>query len=318
MALNIIVGVLGVLLLIVAVVTKAYRQEEKLKPIKGLWLVGLLGVGLFIFAFSFSIIPTGYTGVRSTFGQINDRTASTGFNFKLPFVEKIEKVNNKQQDITYEGQIWSETQERTAIYYDGVTVTYQINGERSAWIYANVSNYKDGLLSQPLVASAIKESSKRLSDTDATNRGIIEPAAQAAIQASVDEKYGEGAVIINKVTISSADFEESYNQAIAEKQNAQLEYERQQIENKKKVEAAEADAKVKTTAAQAEADATLIKAQAEAQANEILAQSLSDDIFMQKMLEKWDGQLPKVTGGTGSFMDVTGMVEGTAEQKAED
>ena len=193
-------------------------------------------VFLFVLSSSFVIIPTGYTGVRSTFGQIDEVTVQNGFNWKLPFVQSVEVVNNKQQDIGFEGQVWSETSERTAIYYEAITVTYQINPEKSAWIYANVSNYKDALVSQNLVASAIKASSKSLSDTDATNRSVIEPLAMENIQRSLDEKYGENVVYVNKVTISNADFEDSYNAAIAAKQQAQLNAEQQAIENQRAIE----------------------------------------------------------------------------------
>lgn len=253
------------------------------------------GLVVCIVSNSLVIIPTGYTGVKSTFGQIDQRTLQNGANWKIPFVQKIEKVNNKQQDINFEGQIWSETAERTALYYDGITVTFQINPEKSAWIYANVSNYKDNLVSQTLVASAVKTSSKTLSSTDATNRNIIEPMTMENIQIALDQKYGEDVVNVNKVVITNADFEASYNQAIADKQTAQLAYEQQQIENQKRIEAAEADAKVKTTQAQGEADAAVIKAQGEADANKLLNDSITENILRQMYLDKWDGALPKVS-----------------------
>lgn len=257
-------------------------------------------VALFVFSSAFVIIPTGYTGVRSTFGQINETVVQNGFNWKLPFVQSIEKVNNKQQDISFKDQVWSETSERTAIYYEGVTVTYQINSEKSAWIYANVSNYKDALVSQSLVASAIKASSKSLPDTDATNRSIIEPLALENIQKSLDEKYGVGVVYVNKVTISSADFEDSYNAAIAAKQQAQLNAEQQAIENQRAIDKAAADAKVMQTNAEAEAQAKLIAAEAEAQANELLEQSLTEMILRQMYINKWNGQMPSVMAGDDS------------------
>lgn len=47
---------------------------------------------------SFVIIPSGYTGVKTTFGQIAEETLPNGFNWKTPFIESIEIVNNKQQD----------------------------------------------------------------------------------------------------------------------------------------------------------------------------------------------------------------------------
>ena len=48
-----------------------------------------------------------------------------------------------------------------------------------------------------------------------------------------DDEYGPDVVTINKAVIKSADFEDSYNEAVAKKQKAQLEAEQQEIENKK-------------------------------------------------------------------------------------
>lgn len=254
----------------------------------------LLGAVLFLVGDSMVIIPTGFTGVRTTFGQIDSRPVPNGLSWRIPLVQSINQVNNKQQDIVFEGRVWSETAERTALYYENVTVTYQINAEKSAWIYANVSDYKNNLVSPELVASAIKSSSKELNSTDATNRSIIEPLAQEKAQEALNQKYGEGVVYINKVVISNTDFEESYNQAIANKQTAQLAYEQQQIENKQKIEAAEAQAKVKTTEAKAEAEAAVIRAQGEADANKLLNDSITDNILRQQYYDKWDGKLPSV------------------------
>lgn len=306
---------LGALLIIGSIVFGAipriYAADDDSKKIpKPFIVLGIcLGVFFFVLSDTLVIIPTGFTGVKSTFGQIEGTTLNNGANWKIPFVQKIEQVNNKQQDILFEDQIWSETKERTALYYAGVTVTYQINPEKSAWIYANVSNYKDTLITQALVASAIKTSSKTLSSTDATNRGIMEPLAMENIQKSLDQKYGENVVFINKVVIANTDFEDSYNKAIADKQTAQLNYEQQQIENQKKIEAAEADAKVKTTQAQAEADAEVIKAQGEADANKLLNDSLTDKILRQQYINKWDGSLPRVSSDSQNMLyDVTGEV----------
>lgn len=314
---NVFITVVGAILFIVAIVLgyswKAYAIEHGNKAAKfpkGGVVIALFGFVAFIIGNSFVIIPTGYTGVRTTFGQIDERTVPNGGNWKIPFIQSIEKVNNKQRDIVYEGQIWSETSERTAIYYDGITITYQINPEKSAWIYANVSNYKDNLVTQSLVASAVKTSSKTLSSTDATNRGLIEPLVAGNLQRSLDEKYGESVIFVNKVVIANTDFEDSYNQAIADKQTAQLAYEKQAIENQRAIEAAEAEAKVKTTQAQGEADAAVIRAQGEAEANRLLSDSLTDEILQEMYLDKWDGALPKVSlsGDMSAIVDIGNVI----------
>lgn len=283
------------------------------------WIIaaGVIVLIALLAASSFTIIPTGYTGVRTTFGQIDRTTLQNGFNWKIPFIQSIELVNNKQQDIDYNGQIWSETADRTAIYYDGVSVTYQINPQMSAWIYANVADYKNSLVNTNIVSSAIKASSKTLNDVDATNRGIIEPLVLENLQKSLDEKYEKDTIIINKVVISNVDFDESYNDAIAEKQRAQIEAQRQAIENERAMEKAEADATVKRTEAQAEADALLIRAKAEAEANEILQKSLSDEILREMFIDKWNGKLPNYMSGDSSanlLVDLTG--EGETETAA--
>lgn len=258
---------------------------------------------------SVKIIPTGYTGVRTTFGQISNKVVQPGLNFKIPFVQSIALVNNKQQDVTFSNTINSETSERNEVFFSGITVTYQINAEKSSWIYANVSNYKDNLVTESLVASALKAVSKTLTPTDVTSRNILEPLVKESIQESLNEKYGGMVVEVNKVVISNATFDDEYNAKIAQKQQAQMAYETQQIENKTAVEKAEADAKVKLTQAQAEADALLIESNAEAEANKVLEESITDKILEQKKIEKWDGKLPRVMGDNDIMLDLSDIVE---------
>lgn len=260
---------------------------------------------------SFSIIPTGSTGVKSTFGQIDAHTLHSGFNWKIPIAQNIAVVNNKQQDVRFgKDKIWSETSKRTAIYYKDITVTYQINPEKSAWIYANVTDYENNMISQAIVSSGIKSASKILSDTDATNRAKIEPLVLRHIQTAVDEKYGAGVLHINKVVIANADFDESYSKAIAEKQKAQLAAEKQAIENEKNIKAAEAKAKIKKTNAQADADALKIKSEAQAEANKKVSSSLNDDVLTKQYIEKWDGKLPNTVAGDSSTVLIPNSEKG--------
>ena len=300
---------------------KTSRKEQTVKKFKFKvsYIVGIvIAVMLIIVALnSVKIIPTGYTGVRTTFGQISSNVVQSGLNFKIPFIQSINLVNNKQQDVTFDGTISSETSERNEVFFSGITVTYQINAEKSSWIYANVSNYKNNLVSESLVASALKTSSKTLTPTDVTSRNILEPLVKENIQNSLNEKYGSEVVKINKVVINNATFDEEYNDKIAQKQQAQMAYETQQIENKTAVEKAEADATVKITEAKAEADAKLISANAEAEANRLVEESLTDNILKDKTIEKWNGELPKVTGENGMMLDVTEIMSENTDNNVE-
>lgn len=258
--------------------------------------IGVAAVLVIVLLFSsVAFIPTGYTGVKVALGQISETPVMSGPAFKIPFIQSIKKVNNKLQDTTVKEKIWAETKERTAVYFEGVTVSFQITPEMSSWLYANVADH-DNLINLGLVSSAVKTVAKQSPVVEVTDRAKVEPEIVTALQNSVNGKYGEGVLIITKVVVADIDYEDDYQAAVAAKQKAQLQYEKQQIENQKAVEKAEAEAKAKIKKAEGDAEAKRIAAEAEAEANKKIAQSLNDKVLSNKFYEKWDGVLPKVSG----------------------
>lgn len=244
-----------------------------------------------------TIIPTGYTGIKTSFGQVQETEIKSGqLNFTIPFVQSIAKVNNKQQDKKIESQIWGETNDKTPIYAADLTVTYQIQPEKSVWIYTNVTDIKN-LVSDALVASAVKSAMSELSPQDVTNRTKIEPLVQTKLAEFLNQKYGEDVVFVNKVVINNMDFEDAYNTAIQEKSIAQQNAAKQKIENEAAIAKAEAEKQVAITNAEAEAQKTAIEAEAQANANKMLAESLSDTLIRYQEMQKWNGALPQYVGG---------------------
>ena len=297
---------IGILLIISGVVVSLIFKTKKPDNAKLARIMIPVGVIFFLLGGSFKIVPTGYTGVRTTFGQISEQTVPEGFNLRIPFIQNIQLVNNKRSDVMIPGQIWGETTERTPVFAENVVVTYQISKARSAWLYANVRDVDEGLISSSLTSSAIKSAMVELSASDVTIRSKIEPLAKEKLQESLDEKYGEEAIAIYKVVINNMDFEQAYNDAIQAKSIAQQQYEAQQVENKTAIEKAEADKKVAITKAEAEAESLLIKAKAEADANRLLSESLSDEILESKFYETWNGELPQVMGDDAVITDIRG------------
>lgn len=315
---NFVIGLIGFLMIVGSIVllslenarknSRRYSEPEPAvlaKNKRTRVILALVGVLILLFSMSFTIIPTGYSGVRTTFGQISPNTATNGWNWKLPMVQSVEKVNIKQQDVTFKDRVWSETSARTAIYYEGVTVTYQVEATKAAWIFANVTDYRSSLVSSDIVASAIKMSSKGLTDVDATNRGMIEPLVQENLQKSLDNKYGGRVVYINKVTISNVDFDDTYNAAISQKQVAALQAEAQAIENQKAIDKAKADAEVSRTIAQGKADAEIIQAEGTAKANAIIEESLTEGVEIWEIIQKWSGNPSYVVGSPDTMLDVS-------------
>ena len=281
-----------------------------------------LGLAAVVAGNCFTVVPTGYTGVRTTFGLIDQESCMPGFNFVTPFVQNISLVNNKQQDLRFTEKIWSETQEQTVVYMENVTVTYQIVPESSAWIYANVENWVEELVDIDIVSSALKSASRSLSADVVTDRSIIETAARERLQAGLDDKYGENRVVIKNVIINNMDFDESYNAAIAQKSQAIQEQQEQAIRNQTNIDKAKAEAEAERERAQGQADAELIQAQAKAEANRIISQSITDATQRQDIINQWNGELPRYAGGDASFgildaFDVPAASQAPAAQPGE-
>ena len=303
---------------------------------KKLMIAGIAGAfAVITFCSSIRVVKTGETGVLVRFGQVQDETLTSGVHFVIPFVDSVKKISNKQIEYTYEGQCWAESIDQTPVYYEGVSIAYQIAPSASVWLYSNVDrniiNDTSSLISPTIVSSAIKNASATLTTKEVTKRASIEPLATMELQESLNEKYGDGVITVVKLSISNADFEDSYNAVIAERQSAQIRQEQQEIENKTAIAKAEADAEAARLTAQGQADAQKIQAEAEAEmaiieaeakaeaikveadaqaeANQKLQESLTDAVLKHDYIEKWNGELPRVSSDGDMMFDVSGLTE---------
>lgn len=297
---NLVFAFIGLAVAVVGIIV-GLKKSKRIMP-----ACIIIGVAVFVVGCCFTIVPTGYTGVRTTFGQVSKNIVPQGFNLKVPFVQTIELVNNKQQDTKIVAQVWGESSEKIPVYATEITVTFQVESGRSAWIFSNVTDTKD-LITQSLVSSAIKSAMVELPASEVTVRSKIEPLVKEELAESIDEKYGSDTISVLKVVIDQMDFEESYNNAISDKSIAMQRQAQQEIENNTAIAKAEADKKVAIANAEAEAEATRIAAEAEAAANKLIAESLTDEILKSKFYEKWDGKLPSVMGDNAVISNIGEM-----------
>lgn len=278
-------ALVGIVVLLASFIVRFSIQKNTGKKARYIPILGFIVCFGTIILSSVTIIPTGNTGVKTRFGQISKDVVPTGINFTIPFVEKVEIVSNKKQDISIDDQIWGESSDKVQVYGSQFQITYQINPEYSAMLYSSVSDYRNSLINSYMVASSFKDAASNLSSKEVTVRGKVEPLTFEILQEKINEKYGENAIIINQVLINDMNFEESYNQSILDKNQAEITYEQSQISNRTAIEKAEADKVVAETNAKSQAESKLILAKAEAEANAILAASLTPEILQQMEME---------------------------------
>ena len=235
----------------------------------------------------FTVVDAGHTGVVVTLGQVKEGTLQEGIHLKAPFVQQIVKIDNRIVKLEVQTEAFSKDLQTVTTV---LAVNYRVDTSKSYSIYKNIGANYENVLVVPAVNEVLKAiTSTYTAEESVTNRVLI---SDGLIE-GLNEKLNDIGLYVTDVNIIDFDFSDAFINAIEEKQVAQ-----QQLLK------AETEKQTKITNAQADAEAVKIKAQAEAEANETIAKSLNDQVIENKKIEKWNGELPQVQGGSGTIVDI--------------
>jgi len=283
-----ILGALAVL--IGAFLAFVVRHEAK-----GIGWTALI-VGLILLAFSlFTSVPTGYTGILTTFGKVNDTTLEAGINIKAPW-QSVVLMDNREQTKDFEVLAFSSDIQEVKV---SGTVSYSIDKTTAMKLYRDVGKEYYKTLVVPRLNEAVKVLISEYTAEDLiTNRGQLATRMLQSVNKSTSA-YG-----LNVINIAiDVDFADAFTDAVEAKQvatqvlqKAQTEQEQetmiaQQQAERQKIEA-QAKADVAKLQADAEAYAISAKAQAEADANIQIANSLTGELIEYMKNALWNGELP--------------------------
>ncbi len=127
----------------------------------------------------------------------------------------------------------------------------------------------------------------------------------AQIEEELTQSLKKYNIEIVSTSIEDMDFTDAFTNAVEEKQVAEQNRLRAQTEAETAKIEAEAAAEVERIKAQAEADAQLIRAEAEAEANRLISESLTEEVLENKFIDRWNGELPLVNGGSsGNLLNI--------------
>ena len=125
----------------------------KLKKIKYSIIILIVLLVIISFFSSFRTIKSGEIGLRIRFGKIVDNSLKEGINFKIPYIEKIKKVNIKVQK--YEEDVESSTKDMQIINTT-IAVNYRIDVNKASELYKNVGDKYNEIVLQPAIKESIK------------------------------------------------------------------------------------------------------------------------------------------------------------------
>lgn len=321
--------IIGLVILVLSIGFGVMSENGKIFGLVGC----LVGAVLFIWGFSIVIVPSGYVGIKTSYGQISGEVLPSGQYFSIPIIYHVDKINCKQQDTKYEDKIWGESSERTPVYAENIRISFQINSEKAAWIWSNVEEWDYKLLKGSIISTAIKRAAVELPNNQVTNRSYIEPLALKYLQEEIDKYYKESVLTVNSINIGNMDFSDEYNAALEKRDLAKLEAENAKYINEKKLADAEAtaqEAKIKSDSeieikkqeTEAAAERKRITAEAEAEANKKIAESLTPELIELKRIdvemkqaESLGNWRPSVVGGNSiPMLDINSSSDGNKEE----
>jgi regulator of protease activity HflC (stomatin/prohibitin superfamily) len=276
-------------------------------------LVAILIGATLIFLSTIKTVPTGHTGIVTTFGRVEDYTLESGLHIMAPW-KKVTNMDNRTQKATIEmGCFSSDIQEVNLVY----TINYQIDKENAQNIYKTIgTNYFDTVV-QPKALEAVKGvfalyNAESLVSSRATLSQDIEKVLAANL-----EQYN---IQIISTSLENIDFTDAFTNAVEAKQVAEQNKLKAQTEQEQLNLEAQASAERKVIEAKADAESALIAAQNDAEVAKVQADSAEyqgqkDAAIMSNIGKQlrdypelvnyyyvtgWDGKLPDTVLGESS------------------
>lgn len=264
----------------------SYEEKEKIKggyylrKAGKFTLIGTVGIFAFVTIIkSFTTIPTGYVGVKTRFGQVQNTVIQEGLNFKMPYVEKIVKIDCKTQKCEYEMEASSKDLQKVSNIK--VAVNYNVDKSKANTLYREIGKDFKGVIIEPAIYESVKQGMSQY-----TAEELIAKRSEVSnvIVTLLTDKLESRGIAITALNITDFSFSQEFDDAIEKKQvteqqtqQAKYELEKAKVENEKKIENAKTEAEV-------------MKQQNEQITEQTL--KLKELENQSALIEKWNGQLP--------------------------
>lgn len=274
---------------------------------------------IIVFCGCLKSVPTGHTGIVTTFGKVEEGTLDAGIHFMAPW-KKVVKMDNRTQVQALELSCFSSDIQEVVVTY---TVNYQINKANASAIYKNIGVDYFNIVVRPKVQEALKGVfAQYTAESLVSERGTLSTKIEDVLVTELDGYNIE----IVATSLENIDFTDAFTTAVEEKQVAQQNKLKAETEQEKLNLEAQAAAERAVIEAQANADAALIAANNEAaivqiQADSAEYQGQKDAAIMEAIgnklatypelvdyyyIQGWDGKLPTtmLSDGTNVLMGI--------------
>jgi len=261
----------------------------------GIGAAVVAGLFLLFLANPFVQIPSGYAGVLSNFGSVQQTPLAPGLHFIIPIYQSVQEVSVQPQTVTSDE---SGSTHDLQLIDTSIAVTFHVNPDNAPNFYQNFRDFDT--LGARIITPAVSNDVKAVTaDYDAEELVTKRDAVAAEIKSLIVQSLAPYNLTVEAVNVSNFAFSDAYTQAIEQKQvaqqqalQAQYTLQQTQITAQQQVVQAKAQADAAVDTAQGQANALLLTSQAQSKANLLIAQSLTPVLLQQKALDRWNGVLP--------------------------
>ncbi len=310
-----ILFILAIVALIVGLILAIVSDEYK-----GLCAaIGVICSVVLIILASVSYVPTGHTGIVTTFGKVHDETLEAGLAWHAPW-DNVIKMDNREQRVAFNLQAFSKDIQQVDIQG---SINININKSTAMILYREVGTDYVNIFVTPRIQEDVKIV---IAGYTAENLISNRQAASDAIYELIKDELTEKGINVISLALENVDFTDAFEAAVEakqvatqEKQRAQTEQERMTMEEeakaKRSVIVANAEAEKAKIAAQADLEVVKIQAEAalyagekEAEMNKRISEALTNELIQYYWIKQWNGKLPTVTTDTSMpIFDMGGL-----------
>ncbi|WP_020183867.1 prohibitin family protein [Methylotenera sp. 1P/1] len=240
----------------------------------------------------FVVINAGHRGVITTFGKVNQTVLEEGLHFRIPIVQQVREINVQIQKAEGDGDAASRDLQQV---HTKIALNYHLIPTRVAETFQLVGDLNS--VGDRIIVPAVQEAFKATTAKYTAEELISKrPEVRDQISQFMKDRLLRHGIAIDEFSIVNFRFSESFNQAIEGKTTA----DQLKLKAERDLERIKVEAEQKIASAKAEAESLRLQKQ------EITPGLLKlREIENQRLaLEKWNGQLPQVTGGSVPLINI--------------
>jgi regulator of protease activity HflC (stomatin/prohibitin superfamily) len=251
---------------------------------------GLAALVLLMVASGFYfVVDTGTRGVVLRFGAIN-RVESEGLHAKIPFIENVVIMTVRVQKETTKTEAASKDLQSV---HTTIVLNFNLDAKKAGDVYRELgADYAEKVI-DPVVKEGFKAAAARYTAEDLISK---REALKTEVRDYLKSRLSTFGIDVVELSITDFDFSAEFSKTIESKQVA----EQLALKAKRDLDRIRVEAQQKIATAQAEAESLRIQRQV-----------ISPDLIklrqietQMKAIEKWDGKLPSVTGGSVPFIQI--------------